>query len=63
MKTMINNYINGNLTEARQQAKRHSAGMIVVFLCHDYGYTTGKALAVARWLKTGKGWQEACDAT
>jgi hypothetical protein len=61
MKSLIQNYINGNLTTARQQAKRftHRAIREALQLC---GYSLNKATLTADYLKTGKGFQEACDA-
>lgn len=61
MKTMIENYINGNLSTARKQAKRFSHKAIREALM-DYGYSTNKATLTADWLKTGEGFQAACDA-
>ena len=62
MKTMIDNLINGNLTTARQQAKRVSLQRIVSFLQDEYGWTLAKAYAAANYLKTGTGFQAYCDA-
>ena len=62
MNTLIENYINGNLTTARKQAKRYSQSAIRHALQDEYGYSPIKAALTAAWLKTGEGWQEACDA-
>jgi hypothetical protein len=62
METMIQNYINGNLKEARKQARRFTQNTIRHVLELDYGYSVHKASLVARWIKTGSGYQEACDA-
>jgi hypothetical protein len=62
MKTMIENYINGNLSDARKQAKRFSHRAIREALQEMCGYSLNKAALTADWLKTGEGRQEACDA-
>jgi hypothetical protein len=62
MKTLIENFINGNLTTARKQAKRFSLSDIRRALQDDYGYSPLKAALSAGWLKTGEGFQDACDA-
>lgn len=62
MKSMIENWINGNLKEARKQAKRHSLTRIRETLKDEYGYSGLKSALVAIWLKTGEGYQASCDA-
>ena len=62
MKSLIENYINGNLSIARKQARRHSIPAMEAFMVESYGFSPEKALRVAVWLKTGEGWQAACDA-
>lgn len=62
MKSMIENYHNGNLTAARKQAKRHSHAAIRAALQETLGYSLNKAALTADYLKTGEGFQAACDA-
>ena len=62
MKRMIENWINGNLAEARKQARRHSLTRIRTTLENEYGYSAIKSALVAIWLKTGEGYQASCDA-
>lgn len=62
MKTMIENYVNGNLATARKQAKRHSHAAIRAALQESLGYSLNKAALTADWLKTGENFQAACDA-
>lgn len=62
MNSLIENYINGNLSAARKQARRFSQNAIRHALRDEYGFSPLKASLVALWLKTGEGWQEACDA-
>lgn len=62
MPTMIANYINGNLTDARRQAKCYSYAAIRAALVARAGYSLRKAALTAYYLKTGQGWQTACDA-
>lgn len=62
MKTLLENFINGNLTTARKQAKRFSHVAIRTALVEDYGFSLNKAALTADYLKTGTGLQAACDA-
>ena len=62
MKTLIENYINGNITIARKQTKRFSGFSIQEALIEEYGYSERKDRLTAYHLKTGEGWQAACDA-
>lgn len=62
MYTMIENYINGNITAARKQAKRFLEIDITLALFTRYGYSRRKATLTAHHMKTGEGWQAACDA-
>lgn len=61
MQTMIDNYLNGNLTDAKRQAKRFSVASIRAAL-EECGYSFRKATLTAEYLKTGNGFQLACDA-
>lgn len=62
MNTMLNNYINGHIKEAKKQAKRYSFAAIFRAL-EDMGYSQAKAALTAAHLKGQDCWQEACDAT
>lgn len=64
MKTLINNYINGNLTTAKAQARRFSSLAIVAALREDYDYPASTAILVASWLKgvAGVTFQQVADA-
>lgn len=59
---MIQNFINGNLKDAKKQAKRFSELRIFTALRENYGFSEKKALLTAHYLKTGEGFQAACDA-
>lgn len=61
MKSLIENYINGNLTEAKRQAKRHGHKAIREAL-KDMGYGVLSQVAIADYLKGLGSFQEACDA-
>ena len=61
MKTLIENYINGNLSDAKRQAKRYSARAIIHALRRDYGFSLRKAMATEAYLKGYGSFQEACD--
>lgn len=62
MKSMIENYVNGNLTTAKKQAKRHGLMAIVNYLKDEWGHGTEAALAIAAFLKGQGSFQAACDA-
>lgn len=62
MKTLLENYVNGNLKDARKQAARFSHKAIRAALMDGLGYSLNKAALTADWLKTGEGFQAACDA-
>ncbi len=62
MKSLCENFHNGNLSDARRQAKRFSARAIREGMEEHLGYTFKKATLSADYLKTGEGWQECCDA-
>ncbi|MEI6423721.1 MAG: hypothetical protein WCP55_16000 [Lentisphaerota bacterium] len=61
MEQLIDNFINGNLNDARKQAKRFKLIAIRTRL-EDYGLSFKKAQLIAEYLKTGEGYQAACDA-
>lgn len=62
MRQMIENYINGNLADAKAQAKRFSWREVYIYLRTEFDWSQTKATAVADYLK-GKGtFQAACDA-
>ena len=62
MYTMINNYINGNLTEAKAQATKYTVSRIRSELIDSLGYSSKKAQLTAEWLKGKGSYQAACDA-
>lgn len=63
MNTLIENYVNGNLTDAKRQAKRFSTWEIRDALVDMLGYSLNKATLTADWLHGRDCWQEACDAS
>jgi len=62
MKSLVNNYLNGNLATARKQARRFTHAAIRAALQDELGYSEHKAALTADYLKTGDGFQAACDA-
>lgn len=58
---MIENYLNGNLADAKERAKKFSCKKIHDALVSEFGFSPEKAFATAWYLKTGKGFQQACD--
>jgi hypothetical protein len=61
MNTLIENYINGNLTDAKRQARGRSFAAILTAL-REFGYTAEAAIAIAAFLKGQGSFQAACDA-
>lgn len=51
MNSCINNYINGNLKDAKRQAKRFSGVALYRTLRESYGYSHPSAFAIAFYLK------------
>ena len=58
---MIDNLINGNLSDARRQAKRKSGLAIIGYLREEMGWSHERAFWAANYLKTGRGFQAYCD--
>ena len=61
MQRLADNLINGNLADARHQAKRYSFTTIWEWLVNDLGWTVEKSILAARYLKTGENFQAYCD--
>jgi hypothetical protein len=62
METLINNFVNGNNTIAKKQAKRFAAWRIREALMESAGWTANRAALAADWLKGRDCWQAYCDA-
>lgn len=58
----IRNYINGNLTDAKTQARRVKSLVIYQALTARFGKTSSAALAITKYLKGCGTFQAACDA-
>lgn len=58
----VDDYINGNLTDARNAARRKSWVAIFDAIHNDYHKTTEEARAIANYLKGAGSFQDACDA-
>lgn len=61
MQKMIDNLINGNLKDAKKQAKRYRQADIMQF-CIDSGFSFEKSVAMAMYLKNQIEYQQYCDA-
>ena len=61
MNALIETYLNGNIKDARKGFKRTSAREIREGF-FETCYSFKKAALTAKFLKTGEGYQEACDA-
>lgn len=59
---LIDDYINGNLTTARESAKHQAWRNLFRTLMDEYGHTSESAMAVADYLKGQGTFQAACDA-
>lgn len=62
MNNIIENYINGNLTYAKQKAKGVPWRSLFMALREDWGKSEAEARAVADYLKGKGSFQAACDA-
>jgi hypothetical protein len=58
----IDDLINGNLGDARKRAKTISTLKLIKGFQELAGYSIGKAAKAVKYLKTGEGFQEYCDA-
>lgn len=59
--TCIDNYINGNLMDAKRGAKRVSYQTLRDTLVEEYGKSLEAACAIADFLKGKGSFQRACD--
>ncbi len=62
MNSLIENLINGNLDDAKRQAKRFAGTAIILAMLEDYGFSHEKALRAAQYLKGDCSFQVYCDA-
>jgi hypothetical protein len=62
LESLANNLVNGNLSDARNQAKRFNYMKIIDFLQEYLGYSADKAHKAACYLKSGNNYQAYCDA-
>lgn len=56
----IHNLINGNLTDAKKQAKKYSAWKIMT-AAEEMGYKPSQYVAIAGYLKGAIDFQKFCD--
>lgn len=61
MKSIFDNLTNGNLTDAKAKAKRHSGRALDRFARETLGWGSVAAAAAADYLKGRITWQEHCD--
>ena len=59
----IENFINGNLTDAKTQAQRFTIASIYRNLRSDYNYTHDEAFVIASYLKGKATWEQVCNLT
>ena len=62
MQQLVETYLNGNISDARKSAKHRSHKTIRLGFMDFAGYSFENATLTADFLKTGIGFQEACDA-
>lgn len=62
METVLNNYFNGNITDAKKGARRYSFAQISRYLQDFFGYGEYNAEKIAGFLKNKNNFQEAADA-
>jgi hypothetical protein len=61
--TVIDNLINGNLSDARKGAKRYSFSRLTDICMDEYGYGFARAVLTAGYLKGLLSFQEYADKT
>ena len=57
----INDYINGNHTDAKRRARKAGRKRLTAALIEEYGYRAETALAIVAVLLDGGSFQRACD--
>jgi len=62
MQKVFDNLINGNLTEAKRGAKRHSIARLNDFAIEELGWFPRRAWFAAEYLKGVGSFQDYCDA-
>jgi hypothetical protein len=62
LEKIINNYINGNLTDAKNGAKRTNIRALKDYMQEYYGYSVNKATMIALYLKGEATFKDACNA-
>jgi len=63
LESIMDNYFNGNLKDAKKKAQRASLGTLVDHLVEGRQWRKGNAYEVARYLKGADNFQQAADAT
>jgi hypothetical protein len=61
MQNIIDNYINGNLTEAKKLARNKTIAQLGNFMVQELGFTGRRAGAIALYLKGRITFQTCCD--
>lgn len=57
----IDDYINGNLTDAKRRAKQRGRGRVRTAMLEEYGFSHAKAAIIEAYLFDNAGWQQTCD--
>lgn len=63
LSSLVDNWINGNRTDAKKQAQRFTQWTLWEYLTQYRDWSSANAAAVAVYLKGGDNYQAACDAT
>jgi hypothetical protein len=61
LQNTIENFINGNLTDAKKKAKRFSIRKLFDCAHDDFGYSENKARLIAFYLKGEATFEEVCQ--
>lgn len=62
METIFNNLINGNLKEAKLQARAYGRANLAGYARNYLGFSLVKSILAAMYLKGDDVWQKYCDA-
>lgn len=57
----IDDYINGNLSDAKRRAKQAGPSKVKRALLEEYGYSEQRANIVIGWMFNLTDWQTTCD--
>lgn len=61
LQELVESYINGNISDCKKSAKNRRMIDLINAFVEWGGHSRQKAILTSNFLKTGHGWQHACD--